>query len=127
MRVLITEKDPMVRQWLGLQAAQLGIELSFAGSGGETLRAIHADPPDCVVLDASSSSEEDAPLWTQLRSAPSTQHIPVLLYSSSDRWQRVAELAGAQVDGFVARPFTTAVLLDAARQARARRLAVPSA
>ena len=121
MRLLVTESDPMVRQWLGVQAAELGITLVFASDGDETRRAITDEEPDCVVLDASTSAEDDAPLWSQLRRAPETQHIPLLLYSSSQRWQRVAELAANEVDGILTRPFTTATLLDAARRASAVR------
>jgi DNA-binding response OmpR family regulator len=118
MRLLITERDPLVRAWLGRRAAELGVEMIFARSGGETLSAIDELPPDCVVLDASTSVEEEPPVWSQL-----PDHIPVLLYSSSRRWQRVAELAGAQLDGFIARPFTTDSLLVAAQRATERRAA----
>ncbi len=116
MRLLITEKDPMVRQWLGYQAEDLGIEVTFAKDRGETLEAINTRTPDCVVMDVHSSAEEDAPLWNQLRQDPATHHIPVLLYSSSDRWQCVAELAGEQVDGFISRPFTADNLVHAAQR-----------
>ncbi len=123
MRLLVAERDPLVREWLGLQAAQLGVEMIFAGSGGEALQAIRSEAPDCVVLDACSAVEDGPPLWARLRESPELQHIPVLLYSSSDRWQRVAELAGAQLDGFIARPFTTDALLSVARRASSRRTA----
>jgi CheY-like chemotaxis protein len=121
----VTEKDPLVRRWLGSQAEELGVQLVFARSRDEALRAISEESPDCVVLDASTSADEDeAPLWTELRSAPATRHIPVLLYSSCRRWQRVAELAAADVDGVIARPFTPELLLRAAARARnARRAA----
>ena len=121
MRLLVAESDPLVRQWLGLQAEDLGVQIFFAASSGEALEAISAESPDCVVLDARSSADSEAPLWNRIRQAPESQHIPVLLYSSSDRWQRVAELAGAQMDGFIDRPFTTETLLHAARRASSRR------
>lgn len=116
MRLLITEKDPMVRQWLGYRAEELGIEVTFAKDRSETLDAISSRTPDCVVLDALSSSAEDAPIWDHLRQDPATNQIPVLLYSSSDRWQRVAELAGRRMDGFIPRPFTTDSLVSAAQR-----------
>lgn len=121
MRVLVAERDPLVRMLLGLQAEELGVEISFAASGGEALQAIQRGAPDCVVLDACSAIDDDPPVWTRLRQSTETRRIPVLLYSSSDRWQRVAELAGAELDGFIARPFTPAALLSAAEQARSRR------
>lgn len=125
MKLLVTETDPLVRQWLGAEAAGLGVTMVFAGSRDEALRAIDDELPDCVVLDASSSAsaEIDEPLWRKLRSAPATQHLPLLLYSSSSRWQRVAELAASDVDGFIARPFTPEALFCAAQRAASRRAA----
>jgi CheY-like chemotaxis protein len=116
MRLLVTETDPLVRRWLGLRAEELGVQLEFASSGSELLAAIGDRTPDCVVMDASSSTDERAPLWRQLRDAPETCHIPILLYSSSSRWQTVAELAGATVDGFLPRPFTPDTMLCAVQR-----------
>lgn len=120
MRLLITERDPLVQQWFGLRAEELGVDLVFATCSNELIEAIGDDPPDCVVLDALSSSDERSPLWCLLREMPETRHIPILLYSSSDRWQSVAELAGAEVDGYLARPFTPDLMLSAAEQAAGR-------
>jgi CheY-like chemotaxis protein len=114
MRLLLTESDPFVRQWLGSRADELGIQMIFAKDSGEAFEAINAETPDCVVLDASTSADESTPLWDQLRRDPSTHDIPVLLYSSSARWQHVAELAADEVDEYLPRPFTSEALLDAA-------------
>jgi CheY-like chemotaxis protein len=115
LRLLVTEKDPYVRRWLGHRAEELGIQIDFARSTGEARTSIQHRPPDCVVLDACSSTGDPAPLWQQLRQDPRTQHIPILLYSSSSRWQTVAEMAGSQVDGFIPRPFSPDSLVNAAR------------
>jgi CheY-like chemotaxis protein len=121
MKLLVTEKDLMVQKWFALQAADLGIQLTFARDSGEARAAIANEPPDCVLLDASTGAEEEAPLWSQLRRAPETQHIPVVLYSSSERWQRVVELAAPEVDGFLPLPFTTEALIREARRAAVER------
>jgi len=57
-------------------------------------------------------------LWRQLRQDPGTRQIPILLYSSSSRWQTMAEAVAstAQVDAFLPRPFTTDTLVDAAQR-----------
>ncbi len=121
MRLLVTERDLMVQRWIGLQAAELGIELIFARDSDEALAAIASEPPDCVLLDASTGAEDISPLWSQIRGSKDTQHIPVVLYSSSERWQRVVELAAPEVDGFLPLPFTTEALLREARRAATER------
>jgi CheY-like chemotaxis protein len=122
MKLLINEHDPMVRQWLGGRAEELGVSVTFARSNGELREALEEEPPDCVVLDACSSSDPALPMWRQLRQDPDTRHIPILLYSSSGHWQAVAEAVASdrQVDALLPRPFDTAALVDAAgRLARA--------
>ena len=124
MRVLVTENDPLVQRYLAQQAAELGAELVFARDGAEARRAIDDCDPDCIVLDTASSVEETVPLWRALRRDPETQHLPLLLYSSSQRWQCVAELAAREVDGLLPRPFSAAALLEAAQRASTRRAAL---
>jgi len=120
MRLLVTERDPLVRKWLGLHAEELGVQLTFTDGNYELLEAIDHETPDCVVMDACSSTGEARPMWRQLRETPATSHIPILVYSSSSRWQRVAELAGESVDGFIPRPFTPETMLTAAKRASRR-------
>jgi CheY-like chemotaxis protein len=121
MRLLINEGDMMVRRWLSERAEELGVEMEFAETATGLRDALSAATPDCVVLDACSSTRERLPLWHELRQDPRTQHIPILLYSSSDRWQTVAELAGASVDGYLRRPFDAASLAQAAERAAGAR------
>jgi CheY-like chemotaxis protein len=120
MKLLINEHDPMVRQFLIGRAEELGVRVTFTGGDGELRDALDDEPPDCVVLDASSSASDEAalPLWQQLRQDPGTSQIPILIYASSSRWQTVAETAAtnAQVDAFLPRPFTTDTLVDAAQR-----------
>jgi DNA-binding response OmpR family regulator len=119
MKLLLTEKDPLVRRWLGVRAEELGIQLRFALSGKELMEAVGGpDSPDCVVMDASTGAGSEGPLWCRLRE---TSNVPILVYSSSNKWQTVAEQAGASVDGFIPRPFTAETMVCAARQAASRR------
>jgi CheY-like chemotaxis protein len=122
MKLLINEHDPMVRQLLGVRAEELGVRVTFTRSNGELREALQHEPPDCVVLDACSSSDPALPLWRQLRQDPGTRRIPILLYSSSRNWEPLAEAVASdqQVDALLPRPFDTEALLDAAgRLARA--------
>lgn len=121
MKLLVTERDPLVRQIMATQAAELGVQVVFATDRGETISAISDERPDCVVMDASSCSDDaPAPLWAELKQNPATVNLPLLLYSSSERWQSVAALAASQVDAYLPRPFSTATLLHAARAVRVK-------
>lgn len=112
MKLLITEKDMLVQKWFHDQAEALDVDVIFADSRSEAFEIACQELPDCIVLDASSSMGEEQPLWSSLRHEPLTQHIPVLMYSSSWRWQGIAESAGAVVDGCLPRPFTASGLLS---------------
>ena len=118
MKLLVIERDPLVRRWLHLRARDLGVRLRFVGCGNELMEAIGgADSPDCVVMDAATAAEGE--LWHHLRER---SDVPILLYSSSCRWQPVAEEAGRAVDGYIPRPFTPEVMVNAARRVASGRL-----
>lgn len=110
----------MVRRWLEARARELDVRLEFADSPQQVLGDVHGTtPPDCVILDACSSSDGDAtPLWRRLRRSTGPR-VPILLYSSSSRWQGVADTARDAVDGVLSRPFDPDTLLDAARRVSA--------
>lgn len=125
MRLLVTEKDPLVRQWLRFNAEKLDVQLVYAYDTEEAMAAVREKTPDCVFLDVCSSTDDTVPLWYLLRCNPYLPpQVPILLYSSSRHWQGVAEQESLAVDGYVCSPFTLDVLVRAAREATSLRQTV---
>jgi PAS domain S-box-containing protein len=109
--ILIVDGDAARRETLELWLADQGYDLVFAADGSEALTATEQLSPDLILLDANVPGIDSLELCRQLRSAPFSLDIPVIM--SLPREQREARPLGleAGVDGFVSKPLDRTELL----------------
>src|SRR5919199_4851316 len=124
-RVLVVDDEPDIRKLVGHLLRRSGHDVAEAENGRAALRALHASPPDLVVLDV-SMPELDG--WQTLERIRDLSDVPVLMLTA-----RAAELdkvrglkAGA--DDYVTKPFGRQELLARvdALQRRPRRAVSPA-
>jgi len=118
-RVLVVDDEPDIRQLVAHLLSRSGHEVTEAENGRAALRALHASPPDLVLLDV-SMPELDG--WQTLERIRDLSDVPVLMLTArGDELERVRGLqAGA--DDYVVKPFGRQELL-ARVQALLRRAA----
>jgi DNA-binding response OmpR family regulator len=118
-RVLVVDDEEDIRKLVGHLLRRSGHEVAEAENGRAALRALHASPPDLVVLDV-SMPELDG--WQTLERIRDLSDVPVLMLTArGDELERVRGLqAGA--DDYVVKPFGRQELL-ARVQALLRRAA----
>jgi DNA-binding response OmpR family regulator len=107
-RVLVIDDEPDIRKLLGTLLRRAGHEVAEAENGRTGLRALHAFPPDLVLLDV-SMPEMDG--WQTLERIRDLSDVPVLMLTArGDELERVRGLqAGA--DDYVVKPFGRQELL----------------
>jgi DNA-binding response OmpR family regulator len=107
-RVLVIDDEPDIRKLLGTLLRRAGHEVAEADNGRTGLRALHALPPDLVLLDV-SMPEMDG--WQTLERIRDLSDVPVLMLTArGDELERVRGLqAGA--DDYVVKPFGRQELL----------------
>jgi DNA-binding response OmpR family regulator len=107
-RVLVIDDEPDIRKLLGTLLRRAGHEVAEADNGRTGLRALHAFPPDLVLLDV-SMPEMDG--WQTLERIRDLSDVPVLMLTArGDELERVRGLqAGA--DDYVVKPFGRQELL----------------
>jgi DNA-binding response OmpR family regulator len=107
-RVLVIDDDSDIRKLLVTLLRRAGHDVTEADNGRTGLRALHAFPPDLVLLDV-SMPEMDG--WQTLERIRDLSDVPVLMLTArGDELERVRGLqAGA--DDYVVKPFGRQELL----------------
>jgi DNA-binding response OmpR family regulator len=107
-RVLVIDDEPDIRKLVAHLLRRAGHEVSEAENGRAGLRALHAFPPDLVLLDVSMPDMDG---WQTLERIRDLSDVPVLMLTArGDELERVRGLqAGA--DDYVVKPFGRQELL----------------
>src|SRR6185312_14662480 len=104
-RILFVEDEPMLREHLA-EALSEEYCVDTAGTGKEALTVVLRAKPDLVVTDIVMPEMDGVELLKTLRSAPSTQAIPVLLLSGRAPEEQRVEGFRQGADGYLAKPYS---------------------
>jgi two-component system, OmpR family, response regulator MprA len=102
-RVLVVDDDQAVRDALRRALTLHGFEVDLAGDGLEALEAIHAGPPDVVVLDVSMPGVDGFSVVRRLRQDDRT--LPVLMLTARDAIADRVEGLTSGADDYLVKPF----------------------
>jgi two-component system phosphate regulon response regulator PhoB len=111
--ILIVDDEPSVRAVVHASIRVRGSRYTVveAGRASEALALASEQQPDLVLLDVALPDHDGFWVCRQLKSAPETGHIPVIMLTgmglSSDRERAV----GAGADGYIVKPFSPRALL----------------
>jgi two-component system response regulator RpaA len=95
--VLVVEDDPQLNQLVGAYAQIAGFEYRKALDGTTGLREAHERAPSAVILDLMLPDIDGFEICKQLKHAPDTEDIPVIIVSamSSEKDQQRGRDCGA--------------------------------
>lgn len=95
-----------VKQLLGMK----GFYVEDNSSWKKMFNHMEDEKPDLIILDISLEGL-NSNAFAYLKDAEDTQHIPIILYSSGNKFQD--EYMGCKVQAFVNKPFNPAFLNEA--------------
>jgi Amt family ammonium transporter len=81
-KVLVIEDDPLLAEMYRLRLVADGYGVAIGRDGEEGLRMAASQPPDFIYLDISLPGIDGFGVLEQLRAAPSTAMIPVVIVSN---------------------------------------------
>jgi len=111
VRALVVDDSRPIRSIITSVLRSLGFECQEATNGQEALETLAAsDRPDLVTVDLHMPVLDGLELLRRLRADSRYRSCKLLVISTENDPQRVAEAGQAGADGYLAKPFTTAAL-----------------
>jgi DNA-binding response OmpR family regulator len=120
MRIVIIEDDLAILEILAEVFQSAGYEV-ITYEDKNSIKGIIINRPDVVLLDNKLRDGFGYELCRDIKNNDLTKHIPVILTSGYDDLENLAKACGA--DGYVAKPFDLAALVQMANELAGRRAA----
>ncbi len=114
MNVLIVDDSAVMRTMIARTLRLSGVpvvSVREAANGAEGLRALQDAGADLVLLDVNMPVMDGEEMMRQLRAAPATCALPVIIVSTEGSQTRISELRALGA-AFVHKPFTPEMLRD---------------
>jgi CheY-like chemotaxis protein len=102
-RVLVVDDDPWTRTVLAALLSGEGFEVLEAKTGEEGLDLSQRQQPDVVLLDLALPTLSGLDVLRQLRSAPATHDLPVVVVSAYS--DMLGQEDARQASGMLSKPF----------------------
>jgi two-component system, cell cycle response regulator DivK len=114
--ILIVEDNPDQLHILAEMLQAAGYRVSSSLGAVPAMRKAKSLKPDLILTDLAMPQVSGVQLIDQLRTDPETAHIPIVAVTAYV-WDSIADAAGtAGVDGFIAKPYTRATLIEEVRK-----------
>jgi len=120
LHLLVVDDHPATREVLQRQAQALGWQVSLAASGEEGLATLLAaeqrgEPVEAVLLDYRMPGWDGFETARRIRQTRSGQHSPLVVMITAQGRELLAEHEqdAALLDGFLVKPITPSMMLDA--------------
>lgn len=110
-KILIVDDEVQIAAAAQVRLASAGYETVVAHDGLEGMQCAICEQPDAIVLDVRMPQLDGMATLKQLRQAPETSQIPVVMVSASVVDEKAALDAGASF--FIRKPFAGPRLIDA--------------
>ena len=124
MRILLVDDDPALRTLLRTTYEVAHVAVVEAKDAVAARREIRTARPDVIVLDVNMPGTTGLELCAELKAAPATRDIPIVLLTGAEgRMEAAAKKAGA--DAFVLKPFSPLELLAVAERLAGGLVGVP--
>jgi CheY-like chemotaxis protein len=103
-RVLVADDDPFYREIASATLVEAGFDVLTAANGKEALDVVAAAPLDIAIVDVLMPEMSGLEFLTQVRTAPSFRHIPVIVITGHDDTAAIETAYEAGATSFMAKP-----------------------
>ena len=104
--ILLVEDDPDIRELVAYKLTRGGFEVVEAADGLVALQAARTRPPDAVVLDMGLPRLSGIDVCRELRAAPATAVVPIIMLTGAVRLQELEQAYAAGASDYLVKPFS---------------------
>ena len=123
-RILVVDDETDIVRTVTRALEQRGHTVTTAFDGAEAISRMHADPPDCLVIDLQLPKIDGQEVARRLKADPVTRRVPILMMCASYLAQESADDGPEKgADEFVIKPFLRDTLVRQVERLLARRVA----
>lgn len=115
-RLLSIEDDAAMGQFLKAVFTAQGFAMDLAADGHAGLEQARRQRPDLVILDLLMPYKSGFEVLQELKAAPETRGVPVIILSSNSREEDIVKALNAGADDFVVKPFRARELVTRVRK-----------
>ncbi|WP_033340509.1 response regulator transcription factor [Catenuloplanes japonicus] len=115
-RVLVAEDDPDIQQLVMYKLKRSGFEAMAVADGLAALAAVRQFRPHAVLIDVRMPGLDGIELCRELRAAPDTAKLPIVMISAQGRPQDRELAFAAGCDDYVVKPFSPKELVERVQQ-----------
>ncbi|MFK4227251.1 response regulator transcription factor [Streptomyces sp. NPDC019890] len=105
-RVLIADDDVDIRDLVAFKLTQSGHEVIAVEDGMAALKAARSEPVDVALLDIRMPGMSGLDVCRELRAAPETESLPVILITARSQEGDVETGFAAGADDYIIKPFS---------------------
>ena len=115
-RVLVVDDDEVIRQLIAVNLTLEGFDVVTAIDGQDCLDRVGDIAPDVITLDVMMPRLDGWETAVQLRRAPETAHIKVVLITARAQEEDVARGTSVGADAYLTKPFDPGEMIRIVRE-----------
>ncbi|MDV7143505.1 response regulator [Tropicimonas sp. TH_r6] len=111
-RVLLVEDEPNIIEAIRFILSRDGWAVETHSDGATAVDAVLAAPPDVLVLDVMLPGKSGFDILRELRAAPATEGLPVLMLTAKGQLRDREQAERYGVNSFMTKPFANSEVLE---------------
>ncbi len=115
-RVLVVDDDEVIRQLIAVNLQLEGFDVATAVDGQDCLEKVQGIAPDVITLDVMMPRLDGWETAVQLRKAPETAHIKVVLITARAQEDDIKRGANVGADAYLTKPFDPGEMIRVVRE-----------
>ena len=109
-KILIVDDDPPILKGIEMVLKAGGFTTMATLKGEETIGLIESFQPDILVIDVMLQNIDGRAIAKKIKSNKKTSSLPIIVISANQSYEK--DIASYGVDTFIAKPFSSALLLE---------------